>query len=282
MAMDIYQIVADRILEELEKGIIPWQKPWHGAQGGAYNLVSKRPYSFINQILLKHQDAYVTYKQAKDLGGNVKKGAKSEMVVFWKMFPSKTETEKDENGNDVPKLIPMLRYYNVFWIGDCEGITVESVEPIEHDPIEEAENIITAYIEHEGIKLRNTEATNEAYYSPASDAINVPCLSQYEIVEEYYSTLFHEMTHSTGHPKRLNRINTKAAFGSDDYGKEELVAEMGAAMLVNICGIESSKSFRNSTAYIQNWMNAIKADKRLVVSAAGKAEKAVRYIQLEG
>lgn len=282
MAMDIYQIVADRILEELEKGIIPWQKPWHGAQGGAYNLVSKRPYSFINQILLKHQDAYVTYKQAKDLGGNVKKGAKSEMVVFWKMFPSKTETEKDANGNEVPKLIPMLRYYNVFWIGDCEGITVESVEPIEHDPIEEAENIITAYIEHEGIKLRNTEATNEAYYSPASDAINVPCLSQYEIVEEYYSTLFHEMTHSTGHPKRLNRINTKAAFGSDDYGKEELVAEMGAAMLVNICGIESSKSFRNSTAYIQNWMNAIKADKRLVVSAAGKAEKAVRYIQLEG
>lgn len=281
--MDVYEIVTNRMVEMLEQGIIPWQKGWSGTANGAYNFVSKKPYSLINQMLLAHTDAYLTFKQAQALGGTVKNGAHTEIVVFWKMLPSKTQTEVDKDGKEVPKLIPFLRYYKVFWIGDIEGIEAPTPELHENDPITAAEEIINRYVAEEEIELQNDEPSNEAYYDPQSDVVRVPMINQYENVEEYYSTLFHELTHSTGVPARLDRkegFSKKARFGSKEYGREELVAEMGAAMLVNVCGIETDKSFRNSAGYIQNWLQTIKGDSKLVVSAASRAEKAVNYIRL--
>lgn len=279
--MNVYEMVTNRIISKLQEGIIPWQKGWSGTIGGAYNYKTKRRYSLLNQLLLAHEDGYLTFKQVQEMGGKVNKGAKSEFVVFWKMLVKDDPERKDEDGKPKKVMIPMLRYYNVFWIGDTT-IERDDIQPVEHDPIAEAEEVIAGYLGREtGLKFRNDSPSNEAFYAPLLDEVVVPMLSQFENAEEYYSTAFHELTHSTGAKHRLNRLVTTgaaAAFGGEDYSKEELVAELGAAMLVNHCGIETEKSFRNSAGYVQGWLKALNNDQRLIVSAASKAEKAVEYI----
>ena len=276
---NVYEMVTDRIIAELEKGVIPWEKPWTGVRSGAYNRVSKRPYSLLNQMLLKHTGEYATYKQWQDLGGQVKKGEKSEIVVFWKIFEAE-ETNKD-TGEKETKKIPLLRYYNVFHISQVEGVEPLAPEQLndEVEPIEEADKIITDYITREHIEFTECRS-NEAYYSPSQDAVVVPMKEQYKVINEYYSTTFHELTHSTGHKNRLNRLETGAvaAFGSETYSKEELVAEIGSASLMNLLGIETVKTFRNSAAYIQSWLQVLRNDNKFIVSASSKAEKAVNYI----
>lgn len=276
MSAKVYEIVTDRIIEELEKGVIPWRKPWTGGRGGAYNRISRKPYSLINQMLLQHSGEYATFKQWQALGGKVRKGEKSEIVVFWKMI--ETETVKAD-GTTEKKTVPMLRYYSVFHVSQIEG-----VEPLEKpfedvEPIEAADKIIVDYVSREGLTFVET-VTDEAYYSPSRDMVQVPCKEQYGAIAEYYSTTFHELTHSTGHAKRLNRLTTgiKAAFGGEEYSKEELTAEIGAASLLNHLGIETPDSFRNSAAYIQSWLKALRGDARMIVTAASRAEKAVAYI----
>ena len=279
--MNVYEMVTNRIISKLQEGIIPWQRGWTGTLNGAFNYKTKRRYSLLNQLLLKHADGYLTFKQVQEMGGKVNKGAKSEFVVFWKIMVKDDPEHKDAEGKPMKLTIPVLRYYNVFWIGDTD-IEREDIELVEHDPIAEAEDIISEYVTREtGLKFRNTEPSNEAFYSPILDEVVVPMLSQFENPEEYYSTVFHEFTHSTGAKHRLNRLVTtgaSAAFGGEDYSKEELVAELGAAMLINKCGIETEKSFRNSAGYVQGWLKALNNDQRLIVSAASKAEKAVEYI----
>ena len=276
---NVYEMVTERIIAELEKGVIPWEKPWTGVRSGAYNRVSKRPYSLLNQILLKHTGEYATYKQWQDLGGQVKKGEKSEIVVFWKIFETE-ETNKD-TGEKETKKIPLLRYYNVFHISQVEGVEPLKPEQLndEVEPIEEADKIITDYITREHIEFTECRS-NEAYYSPSSDRVVVPMKEQYKVINEYYSTTFHELTHSTGHKSRLNRLETGAvaAFGGTEYSKEELVAEIGSASLMNLLGIETVKTFRNSAAYIQSWLQVLRNDNKFIVSASSKAEKAVNYI----
>lgn len=276
---NVYEMVTERIIAELEKGVIPWEKPWTGVRSGAYNRVSKRPYSLLNQMLLKHTGEYATYKQWQDLGGQVKKGGKSEIVVFWKIFETE-ETNKD-TGEKETKKIPLLRYYNVFHISQVEGVEPLKPEQLndEVEPIEEADKIITDYITREHIEFTECRS-NEAYYSPSQDAVVVPMKEQYKVINEYYSTTFHELTHSTGHKNRLNRLETGAvaAFGSETYSKEELVAEIGSASLMNLLGIETVKTFRNSAAYIQSWLQVLRNDNKFIVSASSKAEKAVNYI----
>lgn len=276
---NVYEMVTERIIAELEKGVIPWEKPWTGVRSGAYNRVSKRPYSLLNQMLLKHTGEYATYKQWQDLGGQVKKGEKSEIVVFWKIFEAE-ETNKD-TGEKETKKIPLLRYYNVFHISQVEGVEPLKPEQLndEVEPIEEADKIITDYITREHIEFTECRS-NEAYYSPSSDRVVVPMKEQYKVINEYYSTTFHELTHSTGHKNRLNRLETGAvaAFGSETYSKEELVAEIGSASLMNLLGIETVKTFRNSAAYIQSWLQVLRNDNKFIVSASSKAEKAVNYI----
>lgn len=291
---NVYQMVTDRIVAQLEQGLIPWHKPWTGVgleDGGAVNYVSRKPYSMLNQMLLGREGEYLTFKQIKERGGSIKKGAKAGVVVF---FTTTTYTKREEVQEDgstetvnVVKehLMPVLKYYNVFHIDDCEGI--ESKIKVEEDagpkisPIESAEKVLNGYVEREKeLQFRNNIPTDRAYYSPTLDLISVPMLSQYEIAEEYYSTTFHEAIHSTMPENRCNRKSEQklAAFGSEDYSREELVAEIGSAMLCNNVGIDCEKAFKNSVAYIQGWLKKLKNDNRMIVWAASRAEKAAKYI----
>lgn len=282
MAFDLYQAVTDRIIAEMESGIIPWQKPWSGLRGGAFNRISKKTYSLLNQLLLNKGGEWASFKQWSSLGGKIRKGEKSSMVVFWKPFVV-TETKENENGETetTKRMSFVLRYYNVFHISQVEGVDpLPESELNDIEPIDAAEKIRQDYVAREHIKIEEV-AGNRAFYSPMMDYINVPQLGQFREANEFYSTLFHEMTHSTGHKSRLNRFdnNTKLApFGSEDYSKEELVAEMGSAFLCNTAGIETNGTLRNSAAYLQSWLNVLKGDKKFIVSAASKAQKAVNYI----
>ena len=276
MKKDIYEMVTDRIIEQLEKGYIPWQKPWTGVHDGAYNRISNKPYSLLNQMLLSKTGEYASFKQWTELGGHIRKGEKAEIVTFWKIQQIE---EENDNGEKIIKQLPLLRYYNVFHISQVEGVEPKSIDLNELQPIEEAERIKTEYMQREHIKILE-KVTDKAFYSPSLDYIQVPCKEQYQNIEEFYSTLFHEMTHSTGHKVRLDREDVKDCmyFGSENYSKEELCAELGSAFLINKLGIASSKSFNNSTAYIQSWLRVLKNDKKFIISASSRAEKAVKYI----
>ena len=270
--MDIYKEVTDRIIAQMENGIIPWRKPWI-ASNQAVSHVTGKAYSLLNQMMLGRAGEYVTFKQCQQEGGKVKKGEKASMVVFWKWV----ETEDEETHEK--KEVPFLRYYNVFHIDQCEGLKARYAEmlPATADPNENAEAFIADYLLRSGVKLTH-ESGDRAYYQPVFDRVVLPCVEQFKETAEYYSTAFHELTHSTGHQSRLNRLDRTAFFGTEAYSKEELVAEIGAAALVNHAGLETAASFRNSTAYVQNWLNVLKNDKRFIISAAGKAEKAVNLI----
>ncbi len=274
--MDIYAEVTDRIITALEQGTVPWHKPWVGGSSGCISYSTGKPYSLLNHILLGGVSGeYITFKQCTLAGGHARKGEKSKMVVFWKPF----ETENEETGEVEQHFF--LRYYNVFHLSQCEGVSPRwavSVAPASNlQPDVQADTLIKDYIDRSGVKLTVT-ASDRAFYRPSTDEVVIPQLSQYQKVEEYYSTAFHELTHSTGHHSRLNRISDVAAFGSHEYSREELCAELGAAFLVNHCGLETESSFNNSAAYIAGWLKALKDDKRLIVSAAGAAERAVSLV----
>lgn len=279
MSINVYELVTNRIIEQLENNIIPWEKPWSGTIDGAFNRVSKKPYSILNQMLLKYDGEYATFKQWQELGGHIRKAEKSEIIVFWKMYPIK---EKQDDGTEIIKTIPLLKYINVFHISQVDG-----VEPLKqkvtHDiePIDKAEKILNDYWNRENITIEHVKG-DKAFYSPMFDKIQLPLFEQFEQSEEYYSTAFHESVHSTMKTSRCNRQEDRkgkvVSFGSEEYSKEELVAEVGSAQLMNIVGIETTKSFRNSTAYIQSWLKVLRNDNKFIVSASSKAEKAVNYI----
>ena len=285
MAFDIYAAITDRITAMLEQGKIPWEKPWIGAEG-AKSYVSGKPYSFINQLMLGGEGEWITIKQANERGGKVKKGAKAHMVVFWKLnqYPDKDASgavKINSKGEPLMKIVPILRYYNVFRVEDCEGILPHEKPKHNADhPLEAAENTLNAYLKRSGVQMRFREG-DRAFYRPSTDTIVLPMWEQFKNGAEFYSTAFHEATHSTGHKTRLNRFPEnalEAAFGSESYSKEELVAEIGSAACLCKLGIETEGTFKNSAAYIQNWLQALRNDKRLIVSAAGRAEKAVAMI----
>ena len=268
---NIYEAVTARIIEQLEEGYIPWAKPWTGTRSGAVSGSTGKPYSLLNQMLLGKPGEYYTFAQVQAKGGKIRKNEKSHMVVFWKWIE-----EKDPETEEI-KQIPFLRYYNVFHIDQCEGIQPRENNPHSPETDAEAESIIKRYTEREGLAVYHQKG-DEAYYSPARDCVVLPLLQQFKSTAEYYSTIFHELTHSTGHSNRLNRLKRTAHFGSTDYSKEELTAEIGAAALLNITGTETGQSFRNNAAYIQNWLAVLKNDSRMIVSASGAAAKAVDFI----
>lgn len=276
MKQDIYQQVTERIIAQLEQGVIPWHKPWIvSGKGCAVSHSTGKPYSLLNQMILGKPGEYLTFAQCQKEGGKIRKGEKASFVVFWKWI----EQEDEQNPDEIKK-IPFLRHFSVFHIDQCEGIkpkhdTSAAAQTIEPDAAADA--IITDYLNRSGVKLIHQEG-DRAFYRPSADTVTLPLLAQFKEVAEYYSTAFHELTHSTGHSSRLNRLAKPAFFGSEDYSKEELVAEIGAAALVNHAGLETSSSFRNSAAYVQSWLKALQNDKRLIVSAAGQAEKACNLI----
>ncbi|MDD3138647.1 MAG: zincin-like metallopeptidase domain-containing protein [Lachnospiraceae bacterium] len=279
--VNVYELVTERIIVELEKGIIPWNRPWFGSPDGAFSRSTGKPYSFINQMLLGKPGEYLTFTQIKDAGGKVKKGETANVVVFFKPY---LITEKNDKGEEEKKSIPILRYYNVFHIDQTEGIEPKYEKAVTNDlePVEEAENIIQSYLQREKeLEFENVKG-NKACYNPTLDKVIVPEIHQFDAIEEYYSTAFHELTHSTMKESRCNREQDRkekcVSFGSQEYSKEELVAELGASALVNHAGLESSKSFKNSAGYIQNWLQILRNDTKFIVSASSKAEKAVNYI----
>ena len=269
--MDLYKEITERIMNQMKNGVIPWHKPW--ISGKAISRTTGKPYSLLNQMMLGKPGEYLTFKQCQQEGGKVKKGEKAQMVVFWKWMTVEDEETKEE------KEVPFLRYYNVFHIDQCEGLRpkYEITLPGTAEPDAAANEIIYDYLSHSGVVMRH-ESGDRAYYQPTTDTVVIPDRKQFAETAEFYSTIFHELTHSTGHESRLNRLEKTAFFGTESYSKEELIAEIGAATLVNYCGMETSSSFRNSTAYIQNWLSVLKNDKRFIVSAAGKAEKAINLI----
>ena len=276
MSFDVFAEITQRIVDQLEAGTVPWHKPWTGGNECAMSHVTGKPYSLINHILLGGRTGeYLTFKQCTDEGGTVKKGEKARMIIFWKLY----EDVDQETGEITQK--PFLRYYKVFHINQCDGISPRFDQS--HDPgndlkpDEKADSIITEYVKRSGVRLICARS-GKACYTPATDTITIPLLQQFRDMPEFYSTGFHEMTHSTGHPSRLNRLTEQAAFGGESYSKEELVAELGSSFLMNYAGIESPSSFQNNAAYIAGWLKALKDDRRLIVSAASKAEKAVKYI----
>lgn len=309
----VEEIITDKIVSMLEKGEIPWHKPWVGTQSFAYNRISAKTairankpipaYSFLNQIMLDKPGEWASFKQWNDEGATVKKGEKSSICVWWSQlsYPQKDENGKivlDENGNQVMKKYWKLRYYSVFHISQVvkadkianeDGTitfvpTDESMIPVIKDealpcvfePIEQAEIVFHDYLDRN--KIAFEEYGDSAFYAPAQDKIVLPPKDCFKSTVEYYSTAFHEATHSTGHESRLNRLTKTASFGSAVYSKEQLCAEIGAASCMHRLGIETASTLQNSAAYCQSWLKALKNDKKMLASAATKAEKAVHLI----
>jgi antirestriction protein ArdC len=257
----------------LEAGTIPWRKPWNSAyvQGeGPVSWDTQRPYSGVNLLLLDPGE-YATYNAIQAAGGHVKKGEKASIAVFWKM-----NRVQDENDPDKEKLIPFLRYYSVFEINtQAEGLLSKRAKAEEHknSPIEEAERIISNMPNRPSIVNGK-----DALYRGSTDTVEIPTRSSFINSEAYYGTLFHELAHSTGHESRLNRP-IKNRFGTDPYAKEELVAEIGAAFLAAVAGLENPFIIENTGAYIQSWIRRFRDDSRLIVTAASQAQKAADYIR---
>jgi antirestriction protein ArdC len=277
-------MVADRIAEQMNKGIVPWHQPWVGGSAVAINYESRKAYSMLNQFLLGEPGEWLTWRQIAARKGKVKKGAHSRFVVFYQMTE---KTTVNAEGKEEVETYPVLKWYNVFRLADVEGIE-SKIAPVvsnpDNDPIETAEAIVNGYLAREkGLHFHNDQPSGEAYYSRSTDTVVVPMLGQFESSEEYYSTTFHELTHSTMPESRCNRVaeSNITRFGDNDYSREELVAEIGAAMLCNRAGLDSEKAFNNSVAYLQSWLKVLKNDPKMIVWAAGRAEKAARFIQGE-
>jgi antirestriction protein ArdC len=268
----VYDIVTERIMEALEQGIVPWQRPWT-SQGGPRNLNSKRPYRGINAFLLALSNYsspfWTTYEGAKKAGGNVKKGEKGTIVVWWNIFEVEDTNAK---GQKVTKKVAAPRYYRVWNSEQCEGVTVPEIKKGEFDVDEAAQVIIDDMPDAPTISFGG----DRAYYAPLTDDVQLPTPESFKSTTSYYATAFHELVHSTGHSSRLARVKDWTGFGSDPYAKEELVAEMGAAMLCGMAGLEAE--YDNNAAYIQSWLRKLNQDKRLVFQAASAAQKAADFI----
>lgn len=285
---DLYEIVTNKILEDIEKtDKLTWVKSWK-TNGGAYpmNGKSKKPYNGINFFLLQmygfSSPYWLTYKQVTEMGGNVRKGEKGAMVVFWKLNEY-TKTNEATKEDEVKK-VPILRYYNVFNVEQCENVTITDntpqIEYTQHEKNEICESIIKGYVNKYESLSASVKESNSAFYQPSKDYVQMPLLEQFESAESFYSVYFHELGHSTGHKSRLNRkeVNETASFGSCDYGTEELTAELTAAFICAEIGINNENTERNSAAYLKNWKNAIKADKKLFIMASQRASKAAKLI----
>lgn len=275
-----YDVINSKIMELLEAGTVPWRKPWNAQSKMPKNIVSMKGYRGINTFLLGcspyGSPFWMTFKQCQDKGGHVVKGAKSTPVVFFQWLDRRDDGSVGGEAN-IRNKIPMLRYYNVFNFEQVEGVKAPDVTETVNvfTPIEKAEQIIA------GMPLRPDiqHGGNAASYTPGLDYVKLPVPDTFQSPEEFYSTAFHELTHATGHAKRLGRkgILEPSYFGSHEYSKEELVAEMGACFLCGHAGIEQ-KIIENSAAYIKGWLKALKDDKTLLVQAAGQAQKASDFI----
>lgn len=275
---DVYGLITQKIIEQLDKGTVPWRKPWSEA-GLPQNIISGKHYSGINMMLLAmagyENNHFITFKQLKEIGGKVKKGEKAHMVVFWSLLEgSQTETSETASEKE-PQKKAILRYYYVFNVAQCDNIP-EKYRPAirEVRNIPAYDSIIKGMPQCPLIKHKE----QRAYYNVKEDFVNMPKRKSFADDESYYSTLFHELVHSTGHENRLNRqtLTEMAEFGGETYSQEELIAEIGTCYLMSHAGSDSQ--FQQSTAYIQGWLNKLRNDKRFIFTAAKASQKAVDFI----
>lgn len=285
---DVYQIITDIILERLERGDIPWEKPWVGYRNG----VSKRNYSGLNTLLLSGCNYgsvdFFTYKQIQKLGGKIKEDElkNSHMITFWKIskfLPEGVDADSlDADEQDgAYKTSVLLRYYRVWNREQCEGlpdaVADDAIGAVDEDsealtPYEAAERVVAEYEDGPTI----AEGEQQAYYLSKSDHVNMPKRGSFKSHEAWYSTLFHELAHSTGHRRRLNREDMKTYRG-ESRAREELCAEIAASFLCGEAGI-ARPVIDNTVAYIQSWIKALKDDKKCVAIAAQAAQKAANWI----
>jgi antirestriction protein ArdC len=278
----IYEMVTEKVLAAIEStGELPWRKPWTTYADGSIfprNLVTGRFYSGINVVLLGTQyyesPFWLTIKQCGDIGGRVRKGEKGSMIIYWKLLERKVEKE----GKEKTERVPLIRYSTVFNSSQCEGITVPELSKIQRtdaEKLEACESMLDRYSEGPRMEYNRQRAA----YDPVTDTVMIPGLASFLSSEGYYSTMFHELVHSTGHVGRLNRFTSPEnfRFGSEEYGKEELIAEIGASFLCAETGIVP-RTIENSLGYVKRWAEVIKANPKLVVEAASQAQKAVDLI----
>lgn len=215
---------------------------------------------------------WLTFKQAQERGGQVKKREEGTPVIFWNW---RTRQVEGEEGAIEEKEIPFMRYYTVFNLAQIDGIATPEVQSGEFVPVLSCEEVIKNMPQAPVIQ----DGWASANYNPVSDVVKMPPRGGFKSEAGYYATLFHEITYSTGHSSRLNRktITEKAAFASESYSKEELIAELGAAFLCGHTGIEQ-ENIENSAAYIASWRAKLSEDKRLIISAASQAQRAVDFI----
>jgi antirestriction protein ArdC len=283
MSEKIYEIITERIVSLLEKGCVPWQQPWSAEQGFPKNLVSQKEYRGVNPFLLASMGYtspyFLSFKQAKELGGSPRKGEHGCPVVFWKQLEVADVAAKDGK-----KKIPMLRYYTVFNVTQCDGIPTVKIPKgkafnFDHKPIESAQRIVDAMPKRPEIK----SGVGRAFYSPSSDFVGMPSLAEFRSPEDYHSVLFHELVHATGHASRLGRKCVTSsdgewsAFGTAPYAREELVAEMGAAFLAGHAGI-IEQTILPTANYLASWIERLKDDPKLIVQAAANAQRASDFI----
>lgn len=285
----IFENVTNKIIVGLKQGIIPW----HSGLKGSFsllptNMATRRSYSGINILLLGLQEEYNypfwgTFNQIRKIGGKVCKGEKSTEIVFSEFVIRNKQSKRKITLEEYKKLskseqdnytmFRLLKIHHVFNIDQTEDIdlTDQSV----NDPISACEDLLHSFKEKPSIHFRNSQPC----YIPSLDKIQMPDINAYESNSEFYGTLFHELVHSTGHPKRLNRegLKSNASFGSKTYSFEELIAEIGACFLRTKCGIESN-SLDNSVAYINSWIKVLEHDKTFIFKAASDAQKAYKYI----
>lgn len=303
----VNEIITNRFIDALNEGIIPWEKGWINGSVLTGNYVTKKEYSLLNKMLLSHPGLHLSFKQMQEkhaeivkecpvtllgkeigkkdpyimtqekwesLNESAKFALLSDIITFYKV-DEKDSGKKDDDGNPIMEKRFTLRYYRVIW----EGYTnlYKPVAPVNTEPrIKSCDALMKYYSNREGVRYIEEDGS-EAFYTPASDEIHLPSASRFKHMEEFYSTAFHETTHSTGNKKRLDR-DMSGGFGSKSYAREELVAEIGASFLTNHFGIRTDKVERNNIAYVQNWIQRLQKDPDLIIKASQKAQKAMDFI----
>lgn len=278
---DTYQVVTDTILKQLEQGVVPWRRPWDRQVGRPCNLASHRPYQGINVLLLGLQryasPYWLTMRQANEMGGQVRKGERGTLIVKAGLHDRLIKGREEEK-----RRVHYMRGYTVFNALQIDGIEVPSLEerqpPAFERRIEAAEQILAKMPSKPTIKEGKTV---QASYRLSTDTIEMPALARFESAESYHLTLFHEIIHSTGHESRLNRASLVGAASSvmNEYSKEELVAEMGAAFLAMEADIVQDEH-EQSAAYLNSWLETLREPnrKRWIVEAGSQAAKAAKFV----
>ena len=285
---DLHKTVTERIVAQLQAGVVPWRRPWSQrvASNGAgilmpRNAVTGRTYSGINILLLwgrmddgQFTDSrFLTFKQAKELGGSVRKGEKGCEVIYVNFV------ERDDRANpDKTVRIPFLKSYYVFNVSQCDGLPEKitgAVNPIDRPPVKRNERDATIEDFVASTRARVQHGEPRAYYTTAGDYVNMPVFDSFESAHRYYGVLFHELGHWTGAGHRLNRTFGKR-FGDRAYAAEELVAELSSAFVCAEFGIDNDGQ---DAAYLATWLKALTDHPSLMVTAASAASKAVEFMR---